>query len=188
MKHNILLVDDDFAFRKAMTSFLEDEGFFVKAVSNGDEAIALVRQKLIPFSLALIDYHMPDIKGPATIKQLKEHCPGLTILGLSGDDSVDAHNDSLESGAVFFIEKDIGEAKLLSILHRACQEVEKRTKPLTVSGHNENQKLIESVGMVGVSEAMAEVARLILKFGPANDTVLIRGEMGTGKEDRKSVV
>tara|TARA_B110001454_G_scaffold218991_1_gene249122 strand:- start:165633 stop:167024 length:1392 start_codon:yes stop_codon:yes gene_type:complete len=182
MKHNILLVDDDAVFRKAMGSFLEDEGFFVKSVSSGDEAIAIVRQKLIPFSLALIDYHMPDVKGPETIKKLKEHNPNLTVLGLSGDDSVDAHNDSLESGAVFFIEKDIGEAKLLSILHRACREVEKRTKPVSISSHSDNQKLIESIGMIGVSEAMAEVARLILKFGPSNDTVLIRGEMGTGKE------
>ncbi|MCK6599399.1 MAG: response regulator, partial [Bdellovibrionaceae bacterium] len=66
MKHNILLVDDDAVFRKAMGSFLEDEGFFVKSVSSGDEAIAIVRQKLIPFSLALIDYHMPDVKGPET--------------------------------------------------------------------------------------------------------------------------
>lgn len=182
MKHNILLVDDDLAFRKSMSSFLEDEGFFVKAVSSGDEAVAVVRQKLIPFSLALIDYHMPDLKGPDTIKKLKEYNSSLTVLGLSGDDSVNAHNDSLESGAVFFIEKDIGEAKLLSILHRACREVEKRTKPVSISSHGENQKLIESVGMVGVSEAMADVARLIRKFGPANDTVLIRGEMGTGKE------
>ncbi len=36
--------------------------------------------------------------------------------------------------------------------------------------------------MVGVSEAMAEVARLILKFAPSNDAVLIRSEKGTGKE------
>lgn len=182
MKHNILLVDDDAVFRKAMGNFLEDEGFFVKSVSSGDEAIAVVRQKLIPFSLALIDYHMPDVKGPETIKKLKEYNPNLTVLGLSGDDSVNAHNDSLESGAVFFVEKDIGEAKLLSILHRACREVEKRTKPLTILSHSENQKLIESVAMIGVSEAMAEVARLIQKFGPSNDSVLIRGEMGTGKE------
>ena len=182
MKHSILLVDDDAVFRKAMGAFLEDEGFFVKSVSTGGEAIAVVRQKLIPFSLALIDYHMPDVKGPETIKKLKEHNPNLTVLGLSGDDSVNAHNDSLESGAVFFIEKDIGEAKLLSILHRACREVEKRTKPVSISSHGDNQKLIESIGMIGVSEAMADVARLTLKFGPSNDTVLIRGEMGTVKE------
>lgn len=182
MQHNILLIDDDTAFRESMSAFLADEGFFVKAVSNGDEGIALVHQKVVPFSVALVDYHMPDVDGPETIRQLKELNAGLTIFAFSGDDSVDAHNNSLESGAVFFVEKDIGDAKLLGILHRACREVERKVKLVTISTHSENRKLIESVGMVGVSESMAEVARLIQKFGPSNDSVLIRGENGTGKE------
>lgn len=182
MQHNILLVDDDAAFRGSMSAFLEDEGFFVRAVSSGDEGIALIRQKVIPFSLALVDYHMPEIQGPETIRRLKELNPALTVLALSGDDSVDAHNNSLDSGAVFFVEKDIGEAKLLGILHRACREVERRQKPVSISPHSDNQKLIASVNMIGVSESMAEVARMILKFAPSNDSVLIRGENGTGKE------
>tara|TARA_B110001454_G_C12723306_1_gene436433 strand:+ start:40208 stop:41548 length:1341 start_codon:yes stop_codon:yes gene_type:complete len=165
-----------------MTSFLNDEGFFVRAVSTGDEAIALIRQRVASFSLALVDYHMPEIQGPETIQKLKQIEPKLTVLALSGDDSIDAHNKSLNSGAVFFVEKDIGEAKLLGILHRACREVERREKPLLISTHTDNQKLISSVGMIGVSESMADVARLIQKFAPANDSVLIRGENGTGKE------
>ncbi len=165
-----------------MSAFLEDEGFFVRAVSSGDEGIALIRQKIIPFSLALVDYHMPGVQGPEAIRKFKELDPSLTVLALSGDDSIDAHNKSLDSGAVFFVEKDIGEAKLLGILHRACREVERRVKPVVIATHSENQKLIASVGMIGVSEPMAEIAKLILKFGPSNDSVLIRGENGTGKE------
>ncbi len=182
MQHNILLVDDDAGFRGSMSAFLEEEGFFVRAVSSGDEGIALIRQKVIPFSLALVDYHMPDVQGPEAIRKFKELDPALTVLALSGDDSIDAHNKSLDSGAVFFVEKDIGEAKLLGILHRACREVERRVKPVVIATHSENQKLIASVGMIGVSESMAEIAKLILKFGPSNDSVLIRGENGTGKE------
>ncbi len=165
-----------------MTSFLEDEGFFVRAVESGDEGIALVRQQLFAFSLALVDYHMPEIKGPETIQKLRELDSNLTVFALSGDDSITAHNKSLESGAVFFIEKDIGAAKFLGILHRTCREIERRTKPIRILPHNENQKLIASIGMVGVSETMAEVARHIQKFGPSSDSVLIRGENGTGKE------
>lgn len=37
MKHNILLIDDDSSVRSSMKTFLEDEGFFVKAVETGDE-------------------------------------------------------------------------------------------------------------------------------------------------------
>ena len=182
MKHSILLIDDNIAYRRSKTDFLEDEGFFVRAVESGDEGIALIRQHVFPFSLALVDYHMPDMKGPQTIQKIRELDPNITILALSGDDSVEAHNESLESGAVFFVGKDVGQAKFLGILHRACREIERRIKPVVIAPHNEKQKLIASVGMVGVSEAMAEVARLILKFAPSSDSVLIRGENGTGKE------
>jgi DNA-binding NtrC family response regulator len=182
VQHNILLIDDDASFRASMSAFLSDEGFFVRTAANGDEGVALVRQKVIPFSLALVDFHMPDVGGPETIRQLKQLDSGFTVFAFSGDDSIDAHNSSLESGAVYFIEKDIGDAKLLGLLHRACREVERRTKPISISTHSENRKLIESVQMVGVSESMAEVARLVLKFAPSNDSVLIRGENGTGKE------
>lgn len=182
MKHSILLIDDNATYRRSMTSFLEDEGFFVRAVEGGEIGIALLRQKLIPFSIALVDYHMPDIQGPETIQKLRELDSNIAIFALSGDDSVTAHNRSLDSGAFYFIEKDIGEAKLLGILHRACREIERRTKPVVLSPHSENQKLIASVDMVGVSEAMTEVANLILKFAPTSESVLIRGENGTGKE------
>lgn len=182
MKHSILLIDDDVAYRRSIASFLEDEGFFVRAVETGDEGIALIRQQLFPFAIALVDYHMPEMQGPETIQKLRSIDSNLTILALSGDDSVTAHNQSLESGAVFFISKEIGEAKFLGILHRACREIERRTKPVVIGSHSENQKLILSVGMIGVSEAMAEVAKLILKFGPSSDSVLVRGENGTGKE------
>ncbi|HEY8272187.1 MAG TPA: sigma 54-interacting transcriptional regulator, partial [Pseudobdellovibrionaceae bacterium] len=182
MKHNILLVDDNEALRNSMSAFLTDEGFFVRAVATGEEAIALVRQKFIPFSMAFIDFHMPGMKGPEVIRQIKEHNSNLLVFGLSGDDSDDAHNQSLDSGAAFFISKDTTDAKLLGILHRNCRDIEKKTRPLEICKSSENIKLIESVGMAGASNSLAEVARLILKFAPSKESVLIRGENGTGKE------
>ncbi len=182
MKHNILLIDDDKSFRDSMSLFLKAEGFCVRALSNGDEAIALVRQQIILFSVALVDYHMPETSGLETIRGLKDADSKLQIFAFSGDDSVLAHNKSLESGAAFFIEKTISEAKLLGLLHRACKEVELKIKPMKISSHSENQKLIETIGMVGVSESMAQLAKLIHKIAPTDETVLIRGEHGTGKE------
>ncbi len=182
MKHNVLLIDDDIAFRETMSTFLSDEGFFVRAVSSGEDGIATVRQHLIPFSLALVDYHMPDLNGPETIRRLREIDSDLMIFAFSGDDSTYAYRQSLDSGAVFFIEKDMSDGKLLGLLHRSCIEIERKIKPVIISNHSENGKLIESIGMIGVSEAMAEVARLVIRFSQTSDSVLIRGENGTGKE------
>ncbi len=165
-----------------MVAFLKDEGFSVRAVESGEEAIAIVRQGINQFSLGMIDFHMPGMNGPEVIKEIKAREPNLAILGFSGDDSVEAHNQSLDSGAVFFVEKDTANAKLLGIIHRLCREVEKRTKPVALFTENANRKLIESVDMVGISNALADTANLILRFASSKETVLIRGENGTGKE------
>ncbi len=182
MKHTILLIDDDKSFRDSMSLFLKSEGFNVRALSSGDEAIALVRQQIILFSVVLVDYHMPETSGLETIRGLKDADSKLQIFAFSGDDSVIAHNKSLESGAAFFIDKTISDAKLLGLLHRACKEVELKIKPIKILSRCENQKLIETIGMVGVSESMAGIAKIIHKIAPTDETVLIRGEHGTGKE------
>jgi CheY-like chemotaxis protein len=96
MKHNILIVDDDEVTLTSLSAFLRGEGFFVKTVTSGDEAIALVRQKAIPFSLALIDYHMPEMNGPAVISGIREYCQSLHLVGFSGDDSNESHNERLK--------------------------------------------------------------------------------------------
>lgn len=182
MRHNILLIDDDSIVRRATKTYFESEGFFVKAVATGDEGVAFVRQRLIPFSLVLVDYHLADQKGPEFIEQIRELEPQLTIAGFSGDDSLQTHNESLDAGALVFVRKDIQNERLLSIVHRLCRDVERRTQPLKAATGGENQKLIRSAGMIGVSDHLAEVVKMILKCAPLKIPVLIRGENGTGKE------
>lgn len=70
VQQDILLLDDDASFRASTSEFLADEGFLLRAAASGDKGIALVRQKVNPVSLTLVDFHMPDVYGPETIRQL----------------------------------------------------------------------------------------------------------------------
>lgn len=182
MKHNILLIDDEAVVRDSTKEFLEKEGFFVKAVATGDEGCALIRQKVLPFSLALVDYHLVGETGPQIIGKIRSLDPKLHLLGFSSDDSLKTHNESLDAGALVFVRKDIQNERLLSIVHRLCQDFERRTKTLSFAGSSANRQLIASAGMTGVSDHLAEVVSLILKGAPTKNSVLIRGENGTGKE------
>lgn len=166
-----------------MSDFLNGEGFSVTALSSGHEAIALVRQDVIQFSVALIDYHMPELSGEETILGLKKYNPDLSVYAFSGDESVDAFQKSLQSGATFFIQKDISNEKLLGLLRRACVDIESKTKIAVLNEYaTENEVLISKIDMVGVSDHLAQVARTVLKLAPYSDAVLIRGENGTGKD------
>lgn len=182
MKHYILFIDDNEKLLQSMQDFFDREGFIGKCVSTGHEGIALVRQKVFPFSVALVDYHLPDMNGAQVIARLREYDPDLIALGFSDDKSDPVHNMALDSGAISFINKDAGDPKLLGILHRHCREYERRKKPLTITTKSENQKLIDLMGMAGCSNDLAENARLAIKYAESDGTVLIRGENGTGKE------
>ena len=182
LNHNILLIDDNENFLSSTKRFLEADGFYVKAVSSGDEAEALIRQNIIPFSLVLIDYNMPDRNGAAVTKKIKQYNEDLKVITFSGDSSSSVYADTLEHGASFVLSKDLEDEKILSVLHRICRDVEKRTKPIVLPDIGENKKIIENAGMIGVSNHLADIVRLIQKCAPFSQTVLIRGEHGTGKE------
>jgi len=180
---NILVIDDKASTRDSTKLFLEKEGFFVKAVATGGEAIALIRQKIIKFAAAVVDFHLADDeKGSSVIRSLKQLDNKIQVIGFSGDDGDAPHNESLESGALMFISKDISKPKFLGILHRLCRESDRHLKLCTPLNRSANSALLQSLGMAGTSDVMSDVARRTLKFASSDGAVLIRGENGTGKE------
>jgi DNA-binding NtrC family response regulator len=185
VRHNIMFLDNLEIMRRSVKTFLEGEGFKVWAVGTPEEAIALLRQKIVNFSAALVDYHLDDgVKGSEVIREINKINPRLAVIGYSGDDSDPAFVDSMDSGAFGYVShsKDDSKMKLLGTLHRMCREVERSQWPAKPSSATESARLIRSLGMTGVSPQSAEVARLILKYAPSDLSVLIRGENGTGKE------
>ncbi len=165
-----------------MRTFLQEEGFIVRTVSTGAEGIALIRQNISSFSLAIIDYHLDDESGADVIEKIISINPKFRIIGFSGDKDQKISLDSYKSGALNFIEKGTSQVILLAMIHRLCKEYEIENKIASLSTPSENQLLIEKAGMIGRSNALAEVARTMLKAAAANSSVLIRGEPGTGKE------
>lgn len=165
-----------------MRSFLQDEGFVVRTVSTGAEGIALIRQNISTFSLAMIDYHLVDESGAEVIQKIMSINPKFKIIGFSGDKAEKVSLESYNSGAINFIEKGTSSIMLLAMIHRLCKEFELENKLISISNPSGNQLIIEKAGMIGRSNALAEVAKTMLKAAATNSSVLIRGEPGTGKE------
>lgn len=90
----------------------------------------------------------------------------------------------MRAGALDFVDKSMTPADLLKSVSSFCNKYDEAFRTIRPSkSKSENRKIIESIGMVGESKAMAEVASNVTKFAAAPDTsVLVRGESGTGKE------
>lgn len=103
---NILVIEDndfDKSFLKELLKDTDDEAYnLVFASSIG---VALMRAKLQPFDLILLDYHLPDGTAPEFISNFKEFLD-IPIIVLTGYNLKMMEDTSLVSGAMDYIPKD----------------------------------------------------------------------------------
>ena len=117
---SILIVDDDFAIRDSLSQLLEDEGFSVIAVSNGQEALSYLLQSSEYPCLILLDLMMPGINGWEFRRQQKQYAAlaSIPVAILSADRNFESHASILEAQG--YIDKPIDLDVLFQIVERYC--------------------------------------------------------------------
>jgi two-component system KDP operon response regulator KdpE len=108
----VLLVDDDFSFRRALKTSLSASGYAISDASRGEEALELLRQR--SYDLVLLDINMPGIGGVETCREIRAQLPSVGIVMVSVRD---AENDlvlALEAGADDYITKPVRFRELLA--------------------------------------------------------------------------
>ena len=135
----------------------------VTIASSGQEA--LKRFKHERFDLVLTDLKMPGMDGirlPNDLSQIESATP---VILMAAHGSIDSVKDALRGGAFDYLEKPLDRKKLLSVMQDAVSRM---------------RAVDEEI--IGVSDAMERVKKMIVKVAGSSSTVLIRGESGTGKE------
>lgn len=182
LKHNILLVDDDEENLFTTRSLLHRWGYNVDAAKSGDEAIDLVKLSAKDYAVVILDYKMPGKNGIEVANALRVINDEATILIYTAHPSLDVAKSAIRSGALDFIEKSEDLDYLRTTVEVACRKYEQVRKVKPAIPETEAEKLIASIGMVGRSVSLAEVARQVHKYRQSSKPVLILGETGVGKE------
>ena len=104
MPYNILLVDDDKDFCDEFIQYFDD--YTVLEANNGVEAMAILN-KINIIDMAIIDVHMPGLKGPKVLIELKKIKPDLYTIILTGFSSEDIAIEALKAHADDYMEKPI---------------------------------------------------------------------------------
>lgn len=79
---DILIVDDDEAFRDMLFKALERAGHHVRAASDGNVALQFYSSD--PSDLVILDIVMPEREGTDTIMALRRLEPTVKIVAMSG--------------------------------------------------------------------------------------------------------
>lgn len=183
MPYKILVVDNEPTDLECTKIVLEeDPDFQVTGFLDPDSAIKSIRENPHQYAVVLLDYRMPK-DGIQVAQEMLAINPHLIIAFNSSDDSRELLKKCMSLGIKDFIEKDQDEEAVRGIVRSLCLLWEETAELFnTTVDEDENQKVIESIGLIGKSKAMVQVAQLVRRAAKTDCNVFIRGESGTGKE------
>ena len=174
---NILLIEDEDSIRRVLKKVLQEDNQSYKftEATDGQEGISTIKKQ--EFDLILCDIKMPKKDGIEVLDFIRNHTPTTPVVMISGHGNLETAVKAMRMGAFDYISKPPDLNHLLSTVRSALQS---KTQPAPVQ--NAVKKPNVSQQMVGESDAMQRIHKLISKVAPTQARVLVQGPNGSGKE------
>ena len=177
-KGSILVCDDEEIMRDVLETILSGAGYKVDLAKTGEEALAHYEQKT--FDVVLMDVSMPGMGGLTALRELIKLDAEAVVLMITAYATFDTAISAWEKGATGIIRKPFQNEQILALVAKGVKTRRKEEERV-----NLRQAMTRSVSrdaIIGRSDKMENVFRLVERVAPARSTVLISGESGTGKE------
>lgn len=174
----VLIVDDQEMVRGLCQQVITGLGFRAILAESGEEALELLDRNAVDIVLA--DLKMPGMSGIELLERVKARNPRLEVVIMTGYASVPSAVQAMKLGASDYIVKPFSPEEMKLVIERLAT---------TLDLKDENRLLREKLRsrlafgrLVGQSQPMQQVFKLIQRVAPTRSPVLIMGESGTGKE------
>ena len=173
----ILIVDDDDQLRKSFTKILVEEGYQVRNAASGEEGLQMVRAALP--DLVVLDVRLPGMNGLETFKALHASEPKLPVIFMTAFSTTETAIEATKMGAYDYVLKPFDIPDMLKTINQALESGRFMRSPVDMG---DAPQVTDRDTIIGHSEAMQQVFKMIGRVASTDATVLIRGETGTGKE------
>jgi nitrogen regulation protein NR(I) len=174
----LLLIDDEADVQYSFRRIFESPEIEVATASSGEEGLKLI-PKLKP-DLVLMDIRMGGISGLETLRRIRQMDTKLLVILMTAYGTTQTTIEAMKLGAYDYLLKPFDVPKLKEIVANALKAARDMRQVVSY------QPLLESedyeLGIVGRSEPMQQVFKLIGQLAASDATALITGESGTGKE------
>jgi len=178
MEVKILIADDEKGIRDSLKMILNEEGYSTTAVSNGLEAFELIEKN--EYHLIISDIKMPGLDGMELLDRCSKISPDTFFIIMTAYASVETAVAALRHGAYDYILKPVEFDDLLIRVKRLLDY-----KKLSDENKFLRQKISSDSdfeNIIGKSEPMQKIFKIISQVAPTNSNILISGKSGTGKE------
>jgi DNA-binding NtrC family response regulator len=174
----VCVVDDEPAMVEMLLVSLRSLGY--DAIGTIDPLEALAHVKSGRCRVVISDIKMPKMDGRDLLDQALKIDPGVNVILMTGDYSLDSAVDAIRRGAADYLSKPVDRGRLTKTLDEIGDLFTRRQRIRELEG-----QMLQDLnfhGIIGKSPKMLEVFDLVRKVAKHYTNVLISGQTGTGKE------
>jgi DNA-binding NtrC family response regulator len=177
---HILIIDDDQEIRYSLQRVLTSRGYRVAEASSGEQGIEL--GGAAAYEVVFLDNRMGGMGGIETLQHLRSIAPNAMVVLMTAFGTTQTAIEAMKFGAFDYIIKPFDIKKIIGLTEKAV----KAHRDLAQARDTQHTPLLNSddykEGIVGTSEPMQEVFKMIGQVASSDVTVMVTGESGTGKE------
>jgi len=173
-KSDVLVIDDDESITSTVSNYLASKGYSVTVANDSEDALELLSARR--FAIVLSDIYIDRLTGLDILRHAQQQAAGTPVILMTARGSVRTTVEAETGGAFDYLAKPFDLKDLLAVIQRA--ELSRQAQPEPEA----EEDLEQFGGMIGFSGPMVEVYKRIARSARSDDTVLILGESGVGKE------
>jgi two-component system response regulator AtoC len=173
----VLVVDDEPNLRRVLGAQLSRDGYEVHAVADGEAALRILQEQYV--DVVITDLRMPRLDGLELLRLALALEPELPVVIITAHGTVDNAVAALKAGAFDYITKPFDQNEVRNVVRKALrtralasEEAREERPPSPGSGY----------GIIGESRPIQELRSVITRVAGTLSSVLITGEVGTGKQ------
>jgi CheY-like chemotaxis protein len=146
-KGSILWVDDEIDLLKSQIMFLEERGYKVTPVANGEDAVGLIEKKM--FDLVLLDQMMPGLDGLSTFMKIKDVKPSMPVVMITKMEEEELIDEALRKRIDDFLLKPVNPVQILSAARRILES-------RTIREHELSREFVDEFNRIEELKAAAK--------------------------------
>ncbi len=174
----VLVVDDEKNMRRSLETVLSDEGYATRTSESAEEALQFLSRE--EFFMVITDGRLGGMSGYDLLKKIHDQKPGLPVIMLTAYATPKLAVEAIKAGAIDYLSKPYAPEELLHAVARCAERYRLLRENAVLRSRADQVFTLEQI--VGESEKIRELRKLIQTVAQTDARVLILGESGTGKE------
>jgi DNA-binding NtrC family response regulator len=175
---SVLVVDDEKNMRLSLQTVLKDEGYAARVVESAEEGLILLARG--EFFMVITDARLGGMSGYDFLSKVRNQWPELPVLMLTAYATPKLAVEAIKAGAIDYLSKPFAPEELLHAVARCAERYQLLRENATLRSRASEIFSLDQI--IGESQKIRELRKLIQTVAPTDARVLVLGESGTGKE------